>query len=302
MSSFSKMAVWPVGYYRAISSWLLRNRKEVAARIDVITAEIARVGFVNVKYQVQEQSDGSKKATEVRIAVSATPGSSLGMLMRAYVANGGNPLDISPFAWPEGTDVSVGPGDEAVVSFAYPHGGVVAPLSADPMENVEVLVDGRDGNPVDSGFGQDMGGFLNTDRYYATRQGGRADRGSWDSDSIVKTVHHTRSWASQEIRERLQDMEWRIVKLCDLREQLIRERDETLVQAFGGVLHGVRKFDEGRFNPDLLVQNVIHQMYTQIYETDADGVVVSTRANKLVGILPFTFEDVPSELRDPMGC
>jgi hypothetical protein len=296
------MGIWPVGYCRAITSWLLRNRKEVAARIDTITAEIARIGFVKVKYQTKtDPVTGAQEPTEVRIAVSVTPGSSLGMLMRAYIANGGNPLDISPFSHPDGTTVSVGPGDEAVSSFAYPHGGVVAPLSAEPMENVEVMVDGPDGNPVDSGFGQDRGGWLNTDRYYPARQGGRADRGSWDSDSIVKAIHHTRQWANQEIKERLQDLEWRIIKLCDLREQLIRERDEILVQAFGGVLRGVKSFDQGRFNPDLLVQNVVNLLYYQIYETDGKG-LVSTKASKKIGLLPFTFEDLPSELRDPMGC
>jgi hypothetical protein len=43
--SFSKLGgPWPVGYYRATSSWLLRNRKGLAARIGVINAEINRIG------------------------------------------------------------------------------------------------------------------------------------------------------------------------------------------------------------------------------------------------------------------
>ena len=302
MSSFSKMAVWPVGYYRAISSWLLRNRKEVAARIETLSAEIGRIGFVTIRYQMVTDSDGTKKASEVRTSVSVTPGSSLGMLMRAYIVNGGNPLDISPFAYSDGTTVSVGEDDEAMISYTYPHGGVVAPLSSDPMETEEVLIQTAAGETVDSGFGPDPGGYLNTDRYYPRRQGGRVERGVAGQENIVHAVHLTRKWANQEIKERLQDIEWRIVKLCDLREQLLQERDEVLVQAFGGALHGVRGFDQNRFNPDHLVQNVINLMYGRIFEKDANGVISSTKASSVVGLLPFTFEDLPSELRDPMGC
>ena len=302
MASFDKMAVWPVGHYRAITSWLLRNRKEVAARIDCINAEIARIGFVKVKYMTEtDQTTGATVANETRIALAVTPNSSLGMLTRAYIANGGNPLDISPFAWPEGTAVKVDGDGGSVTSTKYPNSGVVAPLSADPMDRAEVLVEDADGNVVDSGFGQDMGGWLNTDRYYPARQGGRADRGQ-DSDAVVTSVHLVRKWANQEIKERLQDMEWRIIKLCDLREQLIQERDEILVQAFGGALRGVGPFDSGRFDPDHLVQNIVHMMYSRLYTTDTDGVVVSTKANEQVPLLTFTFDDLPSELRDPMGC
>lgn len=294
MASFSKMSVWPVGYFRAFSSWLLRNRRTIAARIDKINADLARIGFVKMVYRVTDVN-GEARPTEERVGFSVTPNSSLGRLVQAYIAGGGNPLDISPFMYPD--DVQIIEEDvEGNIKTAqrYPHGGILAPISVEYNEPLP-----KEGD--DTGYGDYRGGYVRSDRYYPARQGGRLDRGGFDVETVVTMMHNMRSWASQDIRERLQDMEWRIIKLSDLREQLIRERDDVLVQAFGGVLAGVGDFDDERFDPNQRVQSLVQGIYDIIYETDEAGQIVGYRANNEVPFFHFTFEDTTSELRDPLG-
>ena len=293
MASFSKMAVWPIGYFRAYSSWLLRNRRTISARVRAINAELTRIGFVTVTYRTEKKAGGTK-ATEERIGFAVTKDSNLERLCRAYIANGGNPLDISPFLSPDSVEIVEGPGGSVQIQEQHPHGGLIAPMSAEPNEPLS-----RKGD--DSGFGADRGGWIRSDSYYPARQGGRLSRGNYDSDTIVRYMHQIRSWANQDIKERVQDIEARILKQCDLREQLIRERDEVLVQAFGGAMTGLGAYDENRFSGDMRVQVLVQDIYSLLYETKDDGTVKAFRANKQVGFLPFAFEDKPSELRFPLG-
>ena len=289
------MGVWPVGYFRAISSWLLRNRRSISSRIDVISAEMERIGLVTVTYLMVEQ-DGSSKATEQRIGFSVTKGSSLGRLVRAYVAKGGNPLDISSFLRPDSTEIVADDGEgNLTIIQTSPHGGVIAPMSAE--YNEPQAIQGKD-----TGYGGYPGGYIRADGYFPARQGGRADRGGFDSNSVVRYMHQIRSWANQDIKERLLNLEWQIIKLSDLYEQLEKERDVVLQQAFGGALTGLQDFDRDRFDPDQRVQILIQDMYELLFETDAGGKVTSYVANEdKVPFLKFTFPDVPSENRDPMG-
>ena len=295
MASFQKLAIWPVGYFRAYSSWLLRNRRSIASRIAVINAEVARIGFITVYYASTTQ-DGKTTLTEQRVGFGVTKGSSLERLCRAYVVQGGNPFDISPFMYPDSTQVleTDARGNAAKSVQRYPHGGVVAPKSVE-------YNDPQPKEGTNTGFGSYEGGYLNTDRYYSARMGGRMSRGAFDSNTIVRYMHTMRGWANQDIKERVQDIEWRIIKLCDLREQLLRERDEVLVSAFGGALTGVSEFDEARFDRDLQMQNMVQDMYEQIYDTGSDGRVQAFKAAPRTAFLHFTFEDEPSEIRDPLG-
>lgn len=306
--TFDKMSVWPIGYFRAVASWLLNNSRDIPKRLAVINAEIQRIGEINVIYRTVE-SGGNVKATEERIGISVTHGSSVGRLVQAYIAQGGNPLDISPFTYPSGTEILViNPEDgSTTIRERYPHGGVVAPVSANYNEPMTTSVDPN--NPTqedsgDTGWGNWRGGYLRTDRYYAPRQGGRIHRAGTDFDTVTKTMHQIRSWANQDIKERLQDMEWRIIKLCDLREQLEKERNEILVQAFGGgAVDSVGPLDPNRFNQGLQVQVLIQTMNQILFETQNDGSVLSYgQPNATLNYLGFTFEDAPSEgARDAMG-
>lgn len=295
MASFSKMAVWSVGYFRSYSSWLLRHRRTIAARLKAIDAELVRIGSVTVIYRTVNQ-DGNIRATEERIGFKVTKNSSLERLVRAYIANGGNPLDISPFLHPESVEVT-SEGDQVKIKESYPHGGILAPMSANPNDPLPI-------KGVDSGYGADPGGWIRSDDYLPGRQGGRISRGDPTNETVIKAMHQMRSWANQDIKERLQDIEARIIKLSDLAEQLTKERDEVLVQAFGGALvgAGLGSFDENRFPRNLQVQVLVQDFYDLLYETnESGGKEQSYKASNEVGFLPFTFDTKPSELRDPLG-
>ena len=296
MASFTKMGVWPAGYFRSYSSWLLRNRREVSARIATINAEVIRIGHVTVSYRTEKDADGNIKATEDRTGFTVTRNSSLERLIRAYIANGGNPMDISPFLHPDSTEVLDEREDGAfIVSEKYPYGGVIAPRSVDTNDPVP-----KKGETT--GYDQSRGGMPRHSGYAPARQGGRVDRGAYDSNTVVRYMHQMRAWANQTIKERLQDIEWRIIKLCDLREQLERERDDVLMQAFGGALVGVASFDEDRFTPSLRVQNLVQDMYEVLYEKDADGSVRGFKPRQDIAFLRFSFDDTGSEiLRDSRG-
>lgn len=303
MPSFSKTSTWNAGYFRGISSWVLRNRRDVTSRIDAINAELKRIGRVTVVYKTAVDDLGNIIVTEERIGFSVTPKSSLEKLLQAHIAQGGNPYDISMFLYPDSTAVDTDEDDNPIVQPRYPHGGVAAPKSVSYANPV-----GEEGA---TGFEGYQGGFMEMDRYFPARQGSRRDRGSRDDESVVRTVQTMRLWANQDIKERLQDIEWRILKLADLAEQLTRERDEILVEAFGGAMDVlVDGFDPDLQLNSLRVQNLIEGMWNLIYTAgseiedfeldpnpddlhDAPRSTSPEEAN--VGGLEFTFENVQSE-------
>ena len=83
MASFSKLSTWPVGYFRAFSSWLLRNRRDVAARVQVIGADLARIGDIKVFYRAVEDGNGNVRRTEERVGFSVVAGTTLERLVQA---------------------------------------------------------------------------------------------------------------------------------------------------------------------------------------------------------------------------
>lgn len=290
MSSFSKLSVFPPGYFRAFSSWILKNRRTIQPRIQVLNAEIERIGFLTVLYRLERNEDGSIEATEERVGFSVTPGSNLEKLLRAYIAQGGNPLDISSFMMPDMVQVPDETGDgEAIFSSLYPNGGIVAPISVDSNNPSQ--------EEDDTGYGSYRGGFLNTSRYYESRLGGRTHQSDL---SIATTMRQIRDWANQDIKERFQNIEWRIIKQMDLREQLQKERDEVLTQAFGGALDALPILNEDLFSPGLTVQSLIADMYSILFEGDGES-AQAFRAGNDVGFLDFSFGDEVSEIRDPLG-
>ena len=302
MATFSKLSRWPVGYFRAFSSWLLRNRREVALNIETLTSEIERIGFITIVYRAVDNEDGSRTVTEDRMGFSVTPNTSLERLLQAYIAQGGNPLDISPFWHPDETAVvSYNGNEEPVLAPSYPHGGIVYLKSASPEEPYAKTRVDDDGNTIfeTTGYEHFPGGDPNTDRFYSARLGQRFTRSDLNITTLMRKM---RGWSNQAIKERLQDLEWRIIKLMDLREQLSHERDDVLQQAFGGALAGTPGFDEERFNPGLSVQSLVQEMYSLLYEKDDSGSVQGFRVKEEVAFLDFTFKDAVSEYRFPLGC
>jgi hypothetical protein len=305
MASFSKMGAFPAGYFRGIAKWLLQNRRDLPARIGVISAEIARIGIIRVDYEMYADSEGNQRATERPIGFSVTEGSNLAHLVRAYVANGGNPFNISKFLLPNTTRIQEG-ADSAFLVEQYPGGGVVAPKSAsynDPLPvpdivgpPVEASDDAQFRAPSRTGYENFTGGHLNTDRYYPNRMGARMDRGSWDSDTVVRVMHDVRRWANQDIKTRVQDMEWRILKQMDLLEQLQTERDTIIAQAFGGLQNGIPPFDDQGFRPERMVPAILDEMAKLIAVVDPKTAeIIGTGANAQTGFLSFVFPDAASE-------
>lgn len=305
MPSFSKMGIFPVGYYRAISSWLLRERRDVVARVVTLEAEMKRIGVVRMKYRKIQQGE-SILATEQRIGFSVTAGSSLHRLVQAYIATGGNPFNISGFLRPESTTAEPLEDGNVAVSQDNPGGGV---LSARSAEYNEPYYEGpKDGSDIPEQTGQEghPGGYVGTDlgpshRYNPARLGGRLDRGGWDSGTVNRVMHDTRKWANKEIKSRLQDKEWQILKLSDCYEQLRMERDFMLLEAFAGQLTDFPEMDEDKFDPTRLCQNVIADMYTLLFDVSDSGIPTGFKANPEIGHAVFAFEDVPEDSAGPMG-
>jgi hypothetical protein len=303
MPSFSKMGVFPAGYFRATTQWLLRERRDVAARIDTLQTELLRIGEVKMAYQPVQEGDDTRK-TYRRIGFTVTVGSSLARLVQAYIAQGGNPYDISHFlhpdttAWVETSDGKLARQEE------YPGGGFVAPKSAAYNEPLaKPLSDDGSAMPEETGYGAYPGGMMDTHRYNPGRLGGRLDRGSWDSNTVNRVMHDVRKWANKEIKTRLQDMEWRVIKLSDLAEQLTQERDHVLMEAFAGTLNGLPESfrDDAQYDSRRLMQVIIQDFYGVLYETTPGGVTYGFRANVAAGGLLFMFPDVPEDADGPMG-
>lgn len=290
MAAFAKLSVWSVGYFRSTSSWLLNHRRTIAARVAVIDAEVARIGFFTVFYASDKEGDGSVKVSQNPVGFSVTPNTSLESLLRAYIAQGGNPLDISTFLMPDRTTFL----EDGTMIPSYPEGGVAAPKSVEYNSPTD--------DPDDSGYGSYQGGYSALNGYNPGRQGGRLDRGRWEDAAMVNTMHYIRRWANQDIKA-LQNIGWRITKLMDLREQLTREKDELLLQAFGGAIPVLDDgADDNRFVKSHLVQNLIQDMYDILYEALPAGTESTTEAFTTrgdVGFLEFTFFDKTGEV--PLG-
>lgn len=295
MPTLSKMAVWPVGYFRRACSWLLKNRREVGGRVDHIIAELRRIGFVRVVYEEEQLNDGSITVNENPVGFSITEGTSLERLLRAYIAGGGNPMDVSMFLQPDSTGaIEVTAEEDTILRETQPQGGVAAPQSVDYNSPVGAI--GPDGSIDDTGYGDYRGGYVKLHGYYPARQRGRIDRGAFDSDLTVRTVDVIRSWANQTIKTRLQDIEWRILKLADLREQLNQEF-RTLLEGFGESLAALGNLDNPEvFMNSLRISVLMAEVWDLIYES-TPGATRSFQAKKdTVGLLEWTFEDLPPEV------
>lgn len=258
MSSFGFMSKYRTGYYLGVRSFLLRERRSIPNRIAHINAELSRIGEVQVKYQIIKKDDGSATATEKRVSFLVTPNTSLEKLVRAYIAQGGNPLDISMFLTPDLNQLVETSAGSLVVRESQPYGGVAAPLTqayhttndgpSDQTNDVGVQKV-QEAGPSET-LGEYPGGYLNVIKYPPRRLGGRKDPDE-ESTTFALEMDNIRKWANAEIRYKLHDLEARILKLCDLREQLKNELDFVLTQAWGGLMRGL----EDKWNDETYVRD-----------------------------------------------
>ena len=80
-------------------------------------------------------------------------------------------------------------------------------------------------------------------KYPARKLGGNETNIYPEADEIGRQVSVARGWVRQEIAQLRNDIEARILKLCDLREQLIKERDEVIHNALVGSVAALKDFD-----------------------------------------------------------
>jgi hypothetical protein len=300
MPSFSKMSAFPVGYFRTITQWLLRERRDVVARIATLSAEMQRIGFVTIKYEKVQEGESSK-ATYRRTGFEVTEGSSLARLVQAYIATGGNPMNICGFMHPDTTSMVPREDGSAAVTQDYPQGGAPAAKSVQYNDPLPEAAEAGDLRPKMSGYEGYRGGMIDHPGYIPGRLGSRMDRGSWDYTTVNRVMHDTRKWANKEIKTRLQDKEWRIIKLSDCWEQLRLEREEVLMEAFGGLLVDMPDLDEAKFDPRRLAQVIIAEMYGLLFDVGESGIPQGFKPSPTLGFLTFAFEDEPGDGVGLMG-
>jgi hypothetical protein len=235
--AFNWLGTFRVGSYMVFRRFVAHELRDVGARLKVIHAEIARIGFVSIAWKpsdvegdplvlnIDEDEEDETvpvtKVDETRIGlVISGPGTTVAKLMRAYTAAGGNPFDISMFLDPqEGISVAADPDapDGFRITWTHPGGGVAYP---------------RTREDVGGGSFTDVGGTLSINKSLELRVGEVLD---WSKAELnAGYIRKARDWISQEIREKRNDLEWRILKQMDLREQLRSEAGHLIARAAGG--------------------------------------------------------------------
>lgn len=277
--SFQWSVLFREGSWLDFRNFALNQRKNVQARFDTINHELERIGRVSVLYKRQDENDSFSRMTERRIGIRIKTNSSLSKLLRAYVAQGGNYYDISMFLKPDSyEEVEDDEGNVRRKEF-QPYSGVIAPASGDVISDKI-----------------DLTGVTDVWKDPVRKLG---DKGSiWEEDStklVGDRVLAMQGWISQEIKQLRNDLEARIIKLCDLREQLLLEKDEIILSAVGGSVANTE------FNPeatleDLHVSMIVYAFDTDFYEVKEDGTPDFTKPRSGRGVKEFLnlLEDAPT--------
>ena len=278
--SFNWTMLFREGSWIEFRSFALKQRQNVQLRLDTIQYELARIGKVSITYQ--RDPNNELRMTERRLGINVKKGTSLGKLIQAYVARGGNFFDISMFLKPDSYDIVEQEGEDGpinVIKDMQPYTGVISPSSGDAISDRV-----------------DLTGVTDVWRDPARKLGGKGTL--WDEDSTKQVgdrIISARSWIQQEIKELRNELEARIIKLCDLREQLLIERNEIILSAIGGTVEGT-DFDPNSFLEDYHLSNVVHVLDTDFYETKEDGTADFTKPRQGRGNkqFPNLLEDTPT--------
>jgi hypothetical protein len=197
MPSFSYLGRFRIGQWKEFRRFVLEERRDAQARVNVINQELLRIGAVRVRYL--RNDDGAMTERRVQLWVE-NPKSSIGKLLQAYVGLGGNPWDISMFLTPN----SVASNEDGTLRFTQPSGGVLHAKS---------------GQLAFSGTLYQQG-VATLYKYDVNRVGGRREL---NNEGDATQIARMRRWVEPEIRYKRNALEERIIKLCDLREQLQQE-------------------------------------------------------------------------------
>lgn len=286
--SFGFTGFFREGAWQVFRTFVLNERRDVNARIRAINAELVRIGEIRVLYARTEPSDPNSPMSERRVGLEVSSNSSLERLFQAYIAQGGNPFDISLFLNPDSFEiVSQTTEDDGNVTTETrelePYGGIVSPRSADPVT-----------------IGLYTGGWLPLWRYPPRKFGNNVTYVT-ESAEMTPAIRAARDWVSREIRTKRNDIEARILKLCDLREQLSIERDEILPTAVGGVIAGL-PYGEN-FAISFNVSSVINTIDAVFYPLTEDGEYdfANPRATEANPPYPVLLENAPTGEEDWTG-
>ena len=198
--AFKWLSLTRRGSWTAFRKFVLEERRDIQKRIDVIEAQLDLVGEIKVTYVV----NGNGESTQKREKFEVFPvGSSLHKLCRTYIGLGGNPLDISMFLMPK--DTRIQEVDDTIFFEKSAMGGVVAPMSGSPDQSTYT------------------GGWYEWDKHPFGKMG-RGDIQMTKTQWAVHTVGKSRRWTEKEIRNKRNKIEEKIIKLCDLAEQLEQEK------------------------------------------------------------------------------
>jgi len=225
---------------------MLEERRSADSRVAVIRAEQERIGSISILWVKDIEEN---VVSELRAGFSVEPAdSSLGKLVQAYTAMGGNPLDISAFVGPE----SAFSLEDGTIVETVPHGGVMTGL---PLRYV-----------FDQGANAGDTNFI---KYRGSRSGGN------NSDSqepvIWSKIYRARKWITQEIRFKRNRLEEQIIKLCDLREQLDQELSDLSWAMYGDIPNV--DYAEERYNFSLSAGYIAYFMDSIFRVPDEDNSV-----------------------------
>lgn len=273
--------------WRFFRDWVLNERRAVTGRVKVINAELNRIGAITVFYKSREDATVQTLAgavteiqtvTEERTRFTVSPGSSLEKLVQAYIAHGGNPMAISLWLQPDSVQftgdqdpsddpdndpnkITTSEGFESVPR-DQPYGGNFSTLSTDSY-----------------GPGGQYKGGLSVSLRDPTKMAGRYVEEGTAGAKIAIKMDWARRWVRQELSS-LSRMEEKIMKLMDLREQLMDERDSLICTAIGGsVVDYALAPDPERYARNLHLTEIVTQMDRTFYETDENGEPDFTRIN-----------------------
>lgn len=268
---FGWLGTFRQGQWQAYRSFILNERRDVGRRMAVIQAELVRIGRVEVSYlSSTDATTQETSVTEQRVGFAVSQGSSLEKLIQAYVAQGGNPFDISLFLTPDSTYVV----DDVEIP-TQPYGGVIYPRTGSTAIGTRY-----------------EGGYLVVKKYPPARTGGRKDL---QDDTIAGAVSVTRKLVNQTVQHRLHDLEARIIKLCDLREQLLDEMD-AITMAVGGVAGAIPVLDTDFFGDNLGVAKIVAAIDSIFYEVDEEGTPDFTTTNyEMLAGYPSLYPDIDGE-------
>lgn len=253
---FGWLGTFRQGQWQAYRRFVLNERRDVARRIAVIQAELSRIGEVSVSYASTKDANGIPQVTEQRTGFSVSRHSSLEKLVQAYIAQGGNPFDISLFLSPDSTYIVNDSDEEGTPT--QPYDGIISPQTGSPAPGVRY-----------------DGGHLNVKKYLPNRQGGR---GVVPDGKVASAITTSRKWVNTTIQHRLHDLEARIIKLCDLREQLMQEM-ESLTMAVGGTQGAIPDLNTDFHAEKLGVAKIIATIDSVFYQVDTTGKPDFTKSN-----------------------